>query len=694
MERTMAQQEQQSADLETMFKSSDGMTKSIVAAHTPFQKTASASGVGANTTWTQPAFFSPLHTPQNWQIPSRRKENYQWALFYSEMEPKVAAAMDFYVDFAMNGFELQIADSKMHRFYERLCEKINILGICREISRSYYVYGDAFPFIGFECSKCGGNGQDPENPGYMCPHENGTIGRVIVLNPFWVEVETNVLCENPVIKMIPDDDLRRIVTTRTPPEIYNKLPLTIRKLVAEGKPIPLSSRSVSHLKHNPTPWVPYGTSLIRRLFTTLAYKSKLMTAQWIIAERLILPIRIVKIGDNDRPAGPEDIDAVKSQLAAVANDPNLTLVTFHAFDYEWVGATGRFHQLGTEFENINQEVLDGLMINQALLNGMMAGYASAAIGVESMIRRIETWRAELKRWIEQKIFLPVAQMKGFIDEEATKEDGEPVWMYPRLKWNDLNMRDQTARLQMLVQLHDKQIVSAQTLAKELDLDYDQEVEQLRFESITVMGEAGSAGGGPLGGGGAMGGMGGGMPAPMGGGGGGAPPMPGMEMGGAPGGAPPGGPEAGGGAPPTAMASSKYVMSPKKREKLMRESHRAQEKAGMTAQERLIQFTSIERAMYRSLMASKIPYSKWAQYQVGPYSMDFALPQIKIGIECDGEKWHSGPEQVERDKRRDEFLASKGWTVVRFGEKDIKNKMPAVKVKYLRSNIHKKSSKES
>ena len=43
-------------------------------------------GGNAGTIFTQPMFFSPLHTPQNWQIASKRKEVYQW--FYNDQEAK------------------------------------------------------------------------------------------------------------------------------------------------------------------------------------------------------------------------------------------------------------------------------------------------------------------------------------------------------------------------------------------------------------------------------------------------------------------------------------------------------------------------------------------------------------------------------------------------------------------------------
>ena len=56
----------------------------------------------ARVVYGQPQFFSPVHTPINWQIPSKRKEIYQWSRFYYMNEPKVASALDFYSLFPIN----------------------------------------------------------------------------------------------------------------------------------------------------------------------------------------------------------------------------------------------------------------------------------------------------------------------------------------------------------------------------------------------------------------------------------------------------------------------------------------------------------------------------------------------------------------------------------------------------------------
>lgn len=974
-------------------------------------------------TYTQPTFYSPLHTPQNWQIPSKRREVYQWLRYFSENEPKVAAALDFYSSFPMNGFETQCDDSKIKRFYDNLNKRLNLDHWCKMISREYYMIGDVFPFIEISCDVCKGSNIDPK--GKPCRHKGGSFNRLVVLNPDWIDVQANQFAEDPVITLLPDDDLKRVVWHKRPKALYDRLPPHIRTLILAGKPIPLDNNNVSHLKYNPYPYGVYGTSIIRRLFKTLTYKDKLMTAQWIVAERLILPIRVVKVGDKDRPAGAADIADIQQQLAQTATDPNLTLVTHHAFDYDWIGCLstedgnsnvltadglkhfskltsadliatwnvksgrieyqpykrkiqfkydktnsdghsyrignsywdinatpnhrhyladgsikrsdelkvgdvlitsqqwawegtipetlpfkerpefsnmtlgefckfagyyvaeghvkhegnknlaedktiqcfalsqnldspcyeemkslcskvssrmwisnddrgrGNNHQfwianadlsrwmakqfgdgsyekkfpswmmnlpveylrtiwdamyagdgnkkghrystasvalrdqavsmlmkfgywprvskeegitphgkaftthritwsekkkkrtfrikkieriayegefwcletqnsnffmqagnqiiltgnsngkvltLSNEFDLINKEILQGLMINEALLSGEMAGYASAAIGAEALIQRMESWRLELARWIEDRIYKPIAQMRGFVDEAASEELGEPVWIYPKIKWNDLNLRDDTQQKQLWMQLHDKQVLSTKSLCDKFDLDYDMETELIRFETAQMGGQPGAPGGAAGAGGDMGGGMfggGGGGGAPMGdmgaGGMGAAPGAPGadMGMGGSP--PPPGGAPPMGGAPATAAmfgGSAGKVLSSGRASKLKPPDEEEVQPTG-------IRRTSLEQIMYKMIVGLRqqlrLPLASFEQFPLGRYRADFAFPQIKLAVECDGQAWHSHPDKKAADKMRDAELAKFGWTTVRFSEVDLKEK---------------------
>lgn len=52
--------------------------------------------------------------------------------------------------------------------------------------------------------------------------------------------------------------------------------------------------------------------------------------------------------------------------------------------------------------------------------------------------------------------------------------------------------------------------------------------------------------------------------------------------------------------------------------------------------------------------------------------DFVLPDKKIIIEVDGERWHSGKKKVKKDRFRDYMLKRDGWTTIRIKEKEVDN----------------------
>jgi hypothetical protein len=51
--------------------------------------------------------------------------------------------------------------------------------------------------------------------------------------------------------------------------------------------------------------------------------------------------------------------------------------------------------------------------------------------------------------------------------------------------------------------------------------------------------------------------------------------------------------------------------------------------------------------------------------------------LKLGIEADGEMWHSSEEKKADDQERDYLLAQRGWTILRFNDKVIDEAPQAV-----------------
>lgn len=337
----------------------------------------SGSGVtsaGANVSMASPSFYSPIHTPINWQVPSKRREQLVWARFFSANNATIKASLRFYSQFPFGGYEHVINDPIRKEHFDNLKKRLRLEELMPQIAYEYFAMGDAFPFVNMSCPECGGWGITKD--GMKCNHEGGEISNITILNPDMMDVKMNPLNHNQsIINWVPDDIMQQIVWNKQPVEVYKMIPDNIKRLVLAKQPIPLSEHCVTHLKHDPIPYITYGSSLIAPLFPILAYLDRLRQAQWIVAERHILPIKVVKVGDQTRPAGPQDIADTQRQLAVTANDPKLTLVTHHAFDLQFIGSSGKVLQLTKEYELVDKEIIKGLGVNEALLSGCIPEYS-------------------------------------------------------------------------------------------------------------------------------------------------------------------------------------------------------------------------------------------------------------------------------------------------------------------------------
>jgi very-short-patch-repair endonuclease len=71
-------------------------------------------------------------------------------------------------------------------------------------------------------------------------------------------------------------------------------------------------------------------------------------------------------------------------------------------------------------------------------------------------------------------------------------------------------------------------------------------------------------------------------------------------------------------------------------------------------------TWIEQRMSQLLDRLGIEYV--FQYPILRYDVDFAIPGLKIAIECDGEQWH---QDKEKDLIRQQKIEAEGWFVLRY-----------------------------
>jgi very-short-patch-repair endonuclease len=74
---------------------------------------------------------------------------------------------------------------------------------------------------------------------------------------------------------------------------------------------------------------------------------------------------------------------------------------------------------------------------------------------------------------------------------------------------------------------------------------------------------------------------------------------------------------------------------------------------------------IEQYLWDAIEREGLDYLARRQFEIKPYKIDIAFPIARLAVECDGREYHrENVQQLERDQRRDKFLARKGWRTLR------------------------------
>lgn len=86
----------------------------------------------------------------------------------------------------------------------------------------------------------------------------------------------------------------------------------------------------------------------------------------------------------------------------------------------------------------------------------------------------------------------------------------------------------------------------------------------------------------------------------------------------------------------------------------------------TIRNRQNRVSCVENRFFDSLEARGLTFRR--QCHVGRWTVDAVFDCVMLAIEFDGEYWHSIPQAIERDARKDAELASKGYKVLRIPER--------------------------
>ena len=269
-----------------------------------------------------PLFNDPRYTSSTLAIPTDDRTLHGLYRFFADTDPIVGAALRIHAELPMANLQLEeCEDTGVQAHFEEMAERINLIRTLTDGVKEYWTIGNDYFFGAW-------NEKD-----YM-------FDQFTLLNPDYVKVESTWLNQKPLVKLIPDEGLKKIVQTRSPDYLYKQLSPEIIRYVLYNNEIPLHPNNVFILSHDKAPYEVKGKSLIKRLLKILMYEDRLQQAQFAIATRHIVPLTIVKLGDPTTGWVPDssEMDSFRDMLAAWELDPNFSIVYHYGVDVQFYGA--------------------------------------------------------------------------------------------------------------------------------------------------------------------------------------------------------------------------------------------------------------------------------------------------------------------------------------------------------------------
>ena len=506
-----------------------------------------------------PEVYSPLWLTSNTHIPRDRGTTNAWVRAFFALNPIVNNALSLHATYPISKLSITCPNKEIEEFFTNMAEEMDLLNVCVQMAQEFYVIGEVFPLLELD-------------------EKNRKWARCVIQNPDYMYVKRTALATEPEISLRPDPELKRIVMNNDPESIRlrKQLPPDIIKYVKASKNIPLDNFYVSHLARRISPYETRGTSLIVSCFKALMLWDKFRECKYAQADNLINPITLVKLGgsaDAEFKVTPADLEQWRQLLEEAQYDKDFKIITHGSVTIERIGAQTVI-DVSNDITQLIKEIYIGLMVPQVIMEAGDITYANGSLSLDVLRQRYLQFQNMMSKWIKKKVFAPIAQLNDFWERKG----GEKKLIIPDIEWNHMSLFDLNDYIQQISQLvGERKLVSVHTLYRSLGLDYENEQQRIREESIQEAihkkeaevlsrmslselkaldvddeipdvpepllpgedpNEAPPAGGEEAGGGG-MGGM-GGLPSP--------PP----SGGGSPGGgeAPPSGGEAGGAAPPT------------------------------------------------------------------------------------------------------------------------------------------------
>jgi len=423
-------------------------------------------GAHGDTIKQAPEVYSPLWLNSNMNLPRDRATINAWCRAFFALNPFVHNAICLHSTYPISRLNIKCKNKDIEHFFNDMIEEIDLMNICVDIAKEYWLLGEAFIYAELDES-------------------SGKWSRLMIQNPDYMIVKRTVAADEPIIMLRPDENLKNIVMSNKPGDIEMRRQLNnhIIDSVKRGNNIPLDSYGISHLARKISPYEIRGTGLPVCIFRQLMLFDQLRESKYVQAGNMINPLTLVKIGSADYKPTHADIEAYREVFENAQFDKDFKVFTQNDLTVERVGYGQGIYDISGDITQIIKEIYVGLQVPSVLTEGGAdTTYANGGVALDVLKQRYMQFRNMLSHWLRNKIFAPISKLHDFYDYT----DGEKRLIIPDVDWNHMPLFDTDTYIRTMVDLTadpKNKRVSVQALHKCLGLEYDDEQLKIRKEAI-------------------------------------------------------------------------------------------------------------------------------------------------------------------------------------------------------------------
>lgn len=205
-----------------------------------------------------PDMYSPLWLNSNMNMPRDRATINSWLRSFYALNPFVHNAINLHSTYPISKLNIKCPNKKAERFFSNMIEEIDLMNICVEVAKEFWLLGESFVSANFN-------------------ETTGSWDRLVIQNPDYIDVKLTAVSSEPMISIRVDQNLKRIVFSNSPSDVEQRklLPAYIIDAVKKGQNIPLDNYSTSHLSRKTSPYEARGTGLPVSIFRQLILFDKL-----------------------------------------------------------------------------------------------------------------------------------------------------------------------------------------------------------------------------------------------------------------------------------------------------------------------------------------------------------------------------------------------------------------------------------